>query len=114
VLGVAAVGDRLRRRRLDVGDRALDGANHVGDGDVVGGARKPVAALGAPPGAHDAGVLQLEQDVLEELERDVLRLGETLALDRAFIGGGELGRRADGVVGLGGDAHGSATRPLRA
>ena len=51
------------------------------------------------------GVLELEQDVLEELERDVLGLGELLALDRAFAGGGQLGRRAHGVVGLRGDAH---------
>ena len=31
VLGVAAVLDRLRRGRLHVGDRALDGADDVGD-----------------------------------------------------------------------------------
>ncbi len=31
VLGVAAVFDRLRRGRLHVGDRALDGADDLGD-----------------------------------------------------------------------------------
>jgi hypothetical protein len=32
--------------------------------------REPVAALGAALALHQAGVLQVEQDVLEELERD--------------------------------------------
>ena len=84
VLGVAAVLDRLRRRRLDVGDRALDRAHDVGDRHLVGGPGQPVAALGAAAGADDAGVLQLQQDVLEELQRDVLSIGEPLALDRAL------------------------------
>ena len=105
MLGVAAVLDRLGRRRLDVGDRALDGAHDVGDRHLVGGPGQPVAALGAAAGADDAVVLELEQDVLEELQRDVLGLGELLALDRPFAGRGQLGGGAHGVVGFGGDAH---------
>ena len=46
-------------------------------------------------------VLELEQDVLEELQGDVLGVGEALALDRALAGGGQLGGGPDGVVGLG-------------
>ena len=70
------------------------------------GRGQPVAALGAAAGADEAGVLELEQDVLEELQRDVLRLGEPLALDGALLaGGGQLGRRPHGVVGLGGNPH---------
>ena len=66
------------------------------------GAVEPVAAPGAALGPHQAGVLELEQDVLEELQRDLLRLGELLALDRLAVGGGgELERRPHGVVGLG-------------
>ena len=86
VLGVAAVLDRLGRGRLDVGDRALDGADDLGDRHLVGRPGQPVAALGAAAGADDAVVLELEQDVLEELQRDVLGLGEALALDRALVG----------------------------
>ena len=93
---------------LDVGDRPLDRADEVGDRHLVGRTGQPVAALGAAAGADDAGVLELEQDVLEELQRDVLRLGEPLALDRALAGGGQLGRRPHGVVGLRGDAHGAS------
>jgi hypothetical protein len=43
---------------------------------------------------------------LEELKRDLLRLGQPLALDGLSVGGrGELEGGADGVVGLGGDPH---------
>jgi hypothetical protein len=45
-------------------------------------------------------VLELEQDVLEELQRDVLSLGEPLALDRALLGRRELRSRTHRVVGL--------------
>ena len=72
----------------------------VGDRHLVGRAGQPVAALGAAAGADDPVVLELEQDVLEELQRDVLGLGEPLALDRALVGGGQLGRGPHGVVGL--------------
>ena len=99
----------LRRRRLDVGDRALDGADDVGDRHLVGGPGQPVAALGAAAGADDAVVLELEQDVLEELQGDVLGLGEALALDRPLLaGGGQLGSGPHRVVGLRGNAHGSS------
>jgi len=42
----------------------------------------------------EAGVLEVEQDVLEELERDLLSLRQAVALDRAFARGGELGTRS--------------------
>jgi hypothetical protein len=51
-------------------------------------------------------MVQLQEDVLEELERDVLGLRDPLALDRALTRGGELQHSAEGVVGLGGNAHG--------
>ena len=65
--------------------RALDGADYVCDRDLVGGLGEPVAALGAATSADDAVVLQLEQDVLEELQRNVLRLGKPLPLDGFVI-----------------------------
>jgi hypothetical protein len=45
-------------------------------------------------------VAQVGEDVLEELERDLLGLGDPVALDRARLGRGQLDRRPDGVVGL--------------
>ena len=39
----------------------------------------------APPSPDQAGVLELEQDVLQELERDLLGLGELLTLDRLAL-----------------------------
>ena len=100
VLGVAVVLDRLRRGRLHVGDRALDGADDIGDRHLLGRPGQPVAALGAAAGADDALVLELEQDVLEELQGDVLGLGQALALDRALPGGGQLRGGPHRVVGL--------------
>ena len=78
----------------------------VGDRHLVGRPGQPVAALGAAPGADDAVVLELEQDVLEELQGDVLGLGQALALDRALLaGGGQLGSGPHRVVGLRGNSH---------
>ena len=48
----------------------------------LGSPGQPVAAAGAAAGPDQARVLELEQDVLEELQRDLLRLGQALALDR--------------------------------
>jgi hypothetical protein len=45
-------------------------------------------------------VAELGQDVLQELQRDALRLGDAVALDRPLAGGGEFHRGADGVVRL--------------
>src|SRR6266487_2515080 len=61
---------------VDVGERTLDGADYVGDRHLLRRPREPVAAAGAAAGADQAGVLELEQDVLEELEGDVLRVGD--------------------------------------
>ena len=71
------------------------------------GLGQPVAALGAAAGTDDAVVLQLEQDVLEELQGDVLGLGQALALDGRFLGlgGGKLGSGPHRVVGLRGNSH---------
>ena len=69
------------------------------------GPRQPVAALGAALAAHEPGVLELAEDVLEELERYVLGLGEPLSLDRAVAGGGQLDGRPDCVIRFRRDAH---------
>jgi len=96
----------FRGRVLDVGEGALYGPDHVGEGDRLRRAGEPVAAPGASPGAHKPSVLELQQDVLEELERDVLCLGQLLALDGLLVGRSrQLERGPDRVVGFGGDSH---------
>ena len=66
----------------------------------VGRPREPVAALGSALAAHEAGVLQLAEDVLQELERDALGLRQRLSLHRPLAGSGQLGCGPDGIVGL--------------
>ena len=55
------------------GQRTLDRADDLREGDVVGCARQPVAALGAPPALDEPVHPQLAEDVLEEAQRDRLR-----------------------------------------
>src|SRR5215211_1914422 len=71
-LGRAGVLGVLGSPILDVRERALDSADHVGDGDVVRRTREPVSAAGPALGPDQPGVLQLEEDVLQELKWDVL------------------------------------------
>ena len=66
----------LRRAPGDRAERAVDRADHVGDGDLVGRLGERVAALGPTVAGDDPGAPQLEQDVLEELLRDPLRVGQ--------------------------------------
>jgi hypothetical protein len=100
VAGAAAVLHRLGKGAADVGQRPVHHPDDVGDGDLVGRAGQPVAALGAPLALHDAGVAQLGEDVLQELQRDALRLGDPVALDRPVAGRGQLDRRPHRVVRL--------------
>jgi hypothetical protein len=51
-------------------------------------------------------VAQVDQDVLEELQRNLLRLREPLALHRPVARHGQLEQGADGVIALGRDLHG--------
>jgi hypothetical protein len=56
--------------------------------------------------AHDPGVAEFAENVLEEVERDVLGGRDPLGLDRSTVrAGGELDRRAHRVIRLGRDAH---------
>ena len=67
VLGGARVVDVLGRLAADAGQRALDGADDVGERDLLGRLGEPVAALGAALAAHEPRVAQVGEDVLEEL-----------------------------------------------
>src|SRR6476659_7563249 len=95
----------LRGLILDVGEGPLDGPDHARKRDLLRRLGEPVAAARAPAGPHQPGVLELEQDVLEELEGNALRLGHRLALDRLVPRGRHLDGGADGVVGFRRDPH---------
>ena len=71
----------------------------------VGGARQPVAALDAALGGDDAGVPQLREDVLEELDRNALSGRDAVALGRPVAGDRELRARPQRIVDLRRDAH---------
>ena len=105
-LGDPGVLDLLGPLAAHVRDRALDGADHVCQRDLGRVLCQPVAAFGAALALYEAGVLQVEQDVLEELQRDLLGRGDVVAFDRPLAcNSRELGARANGVVDLGGDSH---------
>jgi hypothetical protein len=56
--------------------------------------------------AHDAGMAELAEDVLEEVERNPLRARDPLGLDGLFVRRGrQLDHGAHGVVGFGRDPH---------
>ena len=74
------VVELLGRLAAHVGQRALDGTDHVGDRDLRRRAGEPVAAVGATLAADDARPTQLRQDVLEVLGGDALGLAELVAL----------------------------------
>jgi hypothetical protein len=85
---------------VDVRERPLDRAEDLRERDLLGRLREPVAAARSAARAHEPRPLQLEQDVLQELQRDVLGLGQPLALDRVLSGAGEPHRGPDRVVGF--------------
>ena len=101
----AVVAELVGTLAADARDRPLDDADHVGDGDLCRWPREPVAAVGAALARDEAAVAEVGEDVLEELVRDRLGGGESLALDLPGRRRGELYRRTEGVVDLGGDAH---------
>ena len=105
-LGRAAVVELVGPDVTDLGERPLDGADDVRQADLGRGASQPEAALVAALAGDDAGPLQLEQDVEQELPGDVLGGRQRLRLHRpGVLERGELDDGPDGVVGLGRDPH---------
>ena len=85
--------------------RSFERAHDLGERDLVGGARQPVAALDAALGGDDAGVPQLREDVLEELDRNALGGRDAVALGGPVARDRKLGAGPQGVVDLRRDAH---------
>ena len=102
-LGDTVELELLRTHAADVRERALDGPDDLGERDLVGRAGQPVAALRAALARDEPVVAELQEDVLQELQRDRLRLRDALALDRPRVGARQFGRGAERVIDLGGD-----------
>src|SRR6266508_4225772 len=91
---------------MDARQRTLHRADDLGERDPLGGPGELEASLRPALALHDPRMLQLAQDVQKELQRDTLRGGDLLGLDRPVLGGrAELCDGPNRIIGLGGDAH---------
>jgi hypothetical protein len=104
LLGRARIFELLGRLPADVRERPLDCSDHVRDRDLVRGSRQGVPARLTAAALDDSGTAEVAQDVLEEVDRNVLRFRDLLCIDEP-ADGGELDRGTNGVVRLGGGAH---------
>ena len=96
VLGGAEVLDVLRRLAADAGQRALDGADDVGERDLLGGLGEPVAAVGAALRRAPAGRGGGRRGCSRGTCGGSSARGQRVALDGPAAGGGELERRRGG------------------
>src|SRR5690606_19218271 len=101
----ALVPDVLGALAPDAEQGPVDGADDVGEGDLLGLPRQPVAALGAPLAPDESGPAQLAEDVLQEFGRYLLRLGQLDGGHRAAPGDRQFGCGAQRVVNPGGQSH---------
>ena len=62
------------------GEGAVHDADHLAYEDLRGGATEAIAAFAAPLAGHEAGVLERDQDALQELLRDGLLLRDLVDL----------------------------------
>ncbi len=105
-LGGLVVGDRLGAQAVDADQRAVDGADDVGDTHVTRAGGQPPAAGLAALADHDAGPTHVREDRLQEAVRDLLQPAELLGAHRpTVVTIGDLDEGPEGIVGLGGDAH---------
>ena len=100
-LGRFVVLDCRRPDAADRRERATDGSDDVGNGDLLGRSREAKASITPALGLDDLGVTQLDQDVLQERGRNLLCLRDLLAFQRASVGQRELQGGSNGVVFFG-------------
>src|SRR5215210_1261944 len=106
--GGALVLDGLGKLAPDICQRSFDGPDDVRQRDLPSGSSEPVATGGAPLGAHDPGVFEIQQDVLHELLGYALRFGDQLPLQRPLPSGRrarELRRPPQRVISPRRDLH---------
>jgi len=104
--GRAFVVELVGPNVTDLGEGSFDRPHDIGQADLARGATEAETALVAALARDDAGALQLEEDVEQELSGDVLGGGENLRLHRPRIfERGEFDDGPDRVIGFRGDPH---------
>lgn len=100
----AGVGHVLRTLSPHLGQRALDGAEDIGKRDVSAITSEAIATT-APPLAHDeARPAKVDEQVLDELRRELLRSSDGFSGERTIRL--RQGQKCPGrVVDPGGDIH---------
>ena len=90
-----------------VGERAFDRADDISNADLGCGSGQPVAAVMTTLAGDDAGAPRICKESLDEAKRDLLMLGDGLALQpRARLKNCELKHGADCVVDSSSHTHG--------
>ena len=92
----------------DGGERTVDAADDLADGNLAGGLREPVAAELAAHAGDEASLLQRLHDLFEELDRELLVVGQLGDLHQRalhFDGDPEIDERAEGVFAFFGELH---------
>ena len=86
------------------GERSVEEPHDVSDDDLGGRAAKLVAPLPSPAARHDPGVLEGQEDRLEELLGNPLALGDLAGRDDPRVPPlGEVDERLEGVEAALGD-----------
>jgi hypothetical protein len=101
---VGAVRTQPKLRHARAGNRrqrAVDDPDHFSERDTVGRARQAIAAAASAPAFENAVFAQFQQGRLQELARDVFRVGDAGNMQRlAGPGIGQDQQRAKRVFGL--------------
>src|SRR4029453_16590035 len=74
----AVIAQVLRPLAADVGQRAVDDPDDLGERDLRGRAGQPVTTLRTPLGVDDTRASQLQQDALQKLRWNLLSRGKSL------------------------------------
>ena len=79
MIGAPCVVDVLGTKIANGCERAVQGADDIGDGDRGWVLVQPVPTLGAPLARHESGLTQVPKDPLEELRGNALGRRKLLA-----------------------------------
>ena len=100
------IADRLGALAVDRDERAIDGADDIGDRDLVRRLRQLPAPGFAADGGEYPDATKIGEDRLEEALGDVLPPAELIGADGfTVVDAGDLDESAQRIVGLGGDPH---------
>ena len=112
---LVGAGARLvvaERHAAERRQRAVEQPDDATDRDGRRVRRDRVAAVSPERRPDDAGVLERRHDLLEELDREPVAVGERRQGDRAVVAvTDEIGQRAEAVLGATGQAHRSILPP---